>query len=271
MTDKTSLGNRMKKYESAYNQSYPIRLPLIIRLDGVHFSSNVKKWGCEKPFDKHLRNSMYFTALTLCENIAGAQIAYTQSDEITILIRDDMTIKTQPWFDKEINKIVSVTSSKASNAFNHYFHEMGSKGTETINLSDMAEFDCRGYVLPEEEIFNAFLWRQRDFEKNSVQMLARSYFSHKQLNGKSTSQMQDMLMLEHSVNWNDLDTHLKRGVCIIKKDVLKQVPKRTEKGKVIENEFETINRPTWTIDKEIPIFTKDKDYINQFTKVMAEI
>jgi len=281
MTDKTSLGDRMKKYESAYDNAFPIRLPLIIRLDGVHFSTQVKKWKCEKPFDQKFIDAMHFTALTLCEQIAGAQIAYTQSDEITILIRDDMSINSQPWYAKEINKILSVSSAKASNAFNHKFFGLGGSIImersdeddnicDPIRLAEMAEFDCRGYVLPEEEIFNAFLWRQRDFEKNSVQMLARSLFSHSQLEGKGNSTMQDMMMSEHKVNWNDLPTHLKRGACVLKKDVLKEVPKRNEKGKVIKDEFETINRPAWVVDKEIPIFTQDRDYVNQFTKVALE-
>jgi len=267
MTDKTSLGDRMKKYESAYNGTYPIRLPLILRLDGVHFHTQVKKWKCEKPFDERMVDAMQFTAKYLCEQIGGAQIAYTQSDEITILIRDDMSNNSQPWYGKEINKILSVASAKATNAFNFFYFTK--KGVDP-KLSDMAEFDCRGYVLPEQEIYNAFLWRQRDFEKNSVQMLARAHFSHNELKGKNGNQLQDMLMNDKEINWNNLPTHLKRGTCVVKKEVPKEVPKRTEKGKVIEGEFETIMSNGWFIDKEIPILSQDKDYVNRFTKVALE-
>lgn len=284
MTDKTSLGDRIKKYEKAYNQKFPIRLPLILRLDGVHFHTNVKRWKCEKPFDENLIEAMLFTAKTLCESISGAQLAYVQSDEITMLIRDDMTLHSQPWYDKEINKIMSVAAAKASNAFNYkYFELVGHEYEENFgdivtmtdpikSLSYLAEFDCRGFVVPEQEILNCFLWRQRDCEKNSIQMLARSpsLFSHEQLDGKNGNEMQDMMMLEKGVNWNDIPTHQKRGACIIKREVPKTVPKRNEKGKVIEGEFEEIMRNAWVIDREIPIFSKETDYVNQFARICKE-
>ncbi len=50
-------GNRMKRYEAAYNQTWPIRMPLILRFDGVHFHTQVKKWKCVKPFDEKLINA----------------------------------------------------------------------------------------------------------------------------------------------------------------------------------------------------------------------
>jgi tRNA(His) guanylyltransferase len=270
--EKSGIGDRMKRYEAAYNAVYPIRFPLILRLDGKCFHQMVKKWKCKKPFDENLIEAMLFTAKTLCESISGAQIAYVQSDEINMLIRDDMSIHSQPWFGKEINKVISVSAAKASNAFNYNFLELDCNypAPTPIKLAHMAEFDCRGFVVPEHEIFNIFLWREQDCTKNSVQMLARKYFSHKQLEGKSNSEMQDMLMLEKKVNWNDLDTHLKRGACIIKKEIPKKVPKRNEKGKVIEGEFETVNRPTWVVDKEIPIFTQNRDYINKYANVCEE-
>ena len=265
MTDGLPLGDRVKKYEKAYSPAFPIRFPLILRLDGVHFHSNVKRWKCKKPFDEDLINSMFFTAKTLCENIAGAQVAYVQSDEITILVRDDMDVHSQPWYDKKINKIMSVAAAKASNAFNYEFHGNQQLGV-TVNLNEMAEFDCRGFIVPEYEINNVFLWRQQDCTRNSVQMLARAHFSHNELKRKSNHVVQDMLMLEKKVNWNDLDTHLKRGACIIKRDVPKKVPKRDGK-KIIAGEFETITRPAWVVDKEIPIFSQDTNYINQFTQL----
>jgi len=257
------LGDRIKKYENAFNQAFPIRLPLIIRLDGIHFHTNVKKWKCSKPFDNRLIEAMWFTAKTLCESISGAQVAYVQSDEITILIRDDMDINSQPWFDKKINKIMSAAASKATNAFNWHFPH--------TDLNAMAEFDCRGFIVPEYELNNVYLWRQQDCTRNSVQMLARAHFSHNQLNNKNNSQIQNMLMsLDTPINWNDLDTHLKRGACIIKKNVDRQIPKRDEKGKIIPGEFTEINRPAWVVDTEIPIFTQDKNYINQFAHIVED-
>jgi len=271
-----SLGDRLKKYEKTFSPTYPIRLPLIIRLDGVHFHTNVKKWKCKKPFDERLIEAMFFTAKTLCENISGAQVAYVQSDEITILIRDDMDIHSQPWYDKKINKIISVSAAKASNAFNYKFRDLdGNKYVDDCDypvtippqLNKMAEFDCRGFVVPEYEIQNSFIWRQQDCTRNSVQMLARAFFSHKELDKKNNSEIQDMLMLQKGVNWNDIDTHLKRGACVIKKEIVKQTPVRDDKGKIVPGEYEGTLRSSWIVDKEIPIFTKDKNYINKFANL----
>lgn len=260
--DGTSLGDRMKLYESAFKQSFPIRFPLLLRLDGVHFSKNVKRWKSEKPFDARLTHAMQMTCKGLAEKIPGVQVVYSQSDEITVLIRDDMTHTTQPWHGKEVNKIMSVAAAKATNLFNFHFHGE-SFGNGKVMFEDLAEFDCRGYILPEQEILNAFLWRQRDCEKNSVQMLARTVFSDKELHKKNGSEMQDMMMLQHKLNWNDMPTAFKRGFCVVKKDCFKEVPKRGS----TTGDTELINRPAWTVDLEIPVFSQDPEYITRFTRI----
>ncbi len=79
--------------------------------------------------------------------------------------------------------------------------------------------------------------------------------------------MQDMMMLEKGINWNNIPTHQKRGACIIKKSVPKKVPKRNEKGKIIEGELEEIMRSAWVVDKEIPIFSKTPEYITKYANV----
>jgi tRNA(His) 5'-end guanylyltransferase len=261
--DKSSLGDRMKSYEKTFSHNYPIRMPLILRFDGVHFHSMVKRWKCDKPFDDRLIAAMQYTALTLCKTIPGAQVAYVQSDEITLLIRDDMTNQSQPVFDKKINKMMSVFAARASNAFNFAFFD---ETLSSVAHEHLAEFDCRGYVVPEQEIINSFIWRQQDATRNAIQMLARSYFSHKQLHKKSCDEIQEMLFSEHHINYNDTSTHLKRGSCIIKTN--KEVPvKKWDSGKLIAS-GEMTTRSSWSVDVEIPIFTKDRTYIEQFAKVV---
>ncbi len=264
MNNKDSLGDRMKMYEAAFNHTYPIRVPLILRFDGVHFHSNVKRWGCERPFDDNLIDAMQFAAKTLCESISGAQIAYVQSDEITLLVRDDMSNYSQPWFKKEMNKILSVAASKATNAFNFRYQQLTGPFVE---MNQLAEFDCRGMVMPEHEIFNTFLWRQQDASRNSVQMLGHNHFSQKELHKNSCDQIQEMLFQAHGINWNNIPTHYKRGACVVKMEIPTEVPKRNALGKIIPNEYETIMRPKWVVDNEIPIFTQDRDYINRFAKL----
>lgn len=106
-----------------------------------------------------------------------------------------------------------------------------------------AMFDARCFNIPKEEVTNLIYWRQLDASRNSVQMVGQCYFSSKQLHKKSCSNIQDMLMEQHGINWNNFPTACKRGTCCIKK--------QTEDGE-----------SNWVIDKEIPIFKGDgRQYI----------
>jgi tRNA(His) 5'-end guanylyltransferase len=108
-------------------------------------------------------------------------------------------------------------------------------------------FDARVYNLPKEEVTNYFLWRQQDASRNSIQMLGHYHFSQKEMHGKNNSQVQDMLMLQKGVNWNDLATWMKRGSCVI------QDPTWSEMSSGMR----------YKIDDEIPIFTQYRNYIEQ--------
>ena len=115
-----------------------------------------------------------------------------------------------------------------------------------------AMFDARCFSIPKEEVANCILWRQLDATRNSIQSVGQANFSHNQLQGKNCNEIQDMLMLEKGINWNDYPATLKRGSCCIK------VPCKINEG----TKQETV-RSKWIIDNEIPIFTQDKDYINK--------
>lgn len=49
-----------------------------------------------------------------------------------------------------------------------------------------ATFDARCFNVPENDICNAVIWRQKDAEKNSIASLGQAYFAHKELHGKRT-------------------------------------------------------------------------------------
>lgn len=228
-----SFGDRMKGYEAVSQNSLMRRTPVIIRIDGKAFHTFTK--GLNRPFDQSLSDAMAETTLELCKQIQGAIFGYTQSDEISILLQDWKNLNTDCWFGYDVQKVVSISASIATAKFNKIFQHPSS--------DSLALFDSRAYNIPESEVVNYFIWRGSDCSRNSVSALAQSYFSHKQLHGKSVSVMQDMLMLEHSVNWNDVETRYKRGICI--------VPDTDSKFKV---------------DFEPPMFTKDRSYIENLLK-----
>lgn len=268
---KDSLGDRMKEnYENRAKTYLVRRMPVIIRLDGKAFHSFTK--GLNKPYDVIFHDTMNSTLQYLCENIQGCKLGYTQSDEITLLLTDYDTLDTDAWFDNNVQKICSVSASMATMAFNKYFrfyrdgyvdsvmalqdYDTGSDYLEALYkcMEKGAMFDSRCFNIPEDEVTNCFIWRQQDATRNAIQMLGQCNFSHKELHGKSCNDIQDMLMLQKSINFNDMPTEFKRGVCCIKKEV-------SCTDRLIGYKLD------WIIDTEIPIFTQDREYIeNTFRK-----
>lgn len=237
------IGNRFKEfYEAPWNIKLPRRMPVILRIDGRSFHSYTS--DCNKPFDGHLSNALDTVAITLCEEIQGACLAYLQSDEISILIHNYKTHESQAFFDNKLQKMVSVCASIAA-------AKMTKLSVEVFGHIKEAHFDARTMVIPENDIENYFLWRQLDCERNSVQMLGRSKFSHKELHNKNNKEIQEMLFQHHGINWNNLEPYWKRGRCAIKKQV-------EHNGQI---------RNVWTIDRNIPRFVNEgRDYINRFFK-----
>ena len=278
---KDSLGDRMKEnYENRAKTYLVRRMPVIIRLDGKAFHTFTK--GLKRPYDEIFHNTMNATLKYLCENIQGCKLSYTQSDEITLLLTDYDTLTTDAWFDYNVQKICSVSASMATMAFNQYLalfykdfredvYEAWNVSDEDMNYCDVlrkklhsAMFDSRCFNIPKEEVANCFIWRQQDATRNAIQMLGQCNFSHKELQGKSCNDIQDMLMLQKGINFNDMPTEFKRGVCCYKttkEDIVVDI-KTNKKIRLMRSE--------WVIDKEIPIFTQDRDYIEN-TFCIAEV
>jgi len=197
-----SLGDRMKaNYEHRTRHYLTRRCPVIIRLDGRAFHSFTR--GMNKPFDKNLMMAMCQSAASVAKDAQGFKAAYIQSDEVSLLLTDYDDITTEAWFDYNQSKIESVSASLITGYFNQY-----------IQTARPAAFDARAFNIPSEEISNYFLWRAKDWERNSVSMYCQSFFSHKQLHSKCRQEQHDLL---HSIgkNWTtDLSNHEKNGMFI---------------------------------------------------------
>lgn len=266
--NKGGLDKRMKEYEYVTRTYLTRRTPVIIRLDGKAFHTFTR--GFSKPFDDIMVKTMQDTMKWLCENIEGCVLGYTQSDEITLVLQDYKKLTTEAWFGNNIQKMCSISASMATLVFNFFYkrnvNEMcknppdnspywskksidgGVEGDYKYGM-----FDSRVFNIPKEEVNNCLLWRQQDATRNSIEALAQSLYSAKQLEGITTKSLQDKMFTEKGVNWNDLPTHLKRGSCCIQKQVTIPVTGS-------EDEFTTRNK--WEIDLEIPIFSQDSNYVN---------
>ena len=253
---KDPLGDRMKRHESQTMYRVPKRSYFIIRLDGCNMSKWTKK--LDKPFDEGFAEDMQATAAHLCANLQGAVFAYYQSDEISILFTDFETNEKQQLYDGKIQKITSISASMATANFNKLRLKRRISNlveVESFKLLDPLEpndwlkevdefipgmFDSRVIVITDpDEVINYFWWRQKDASKNSISMACYANFSHKQTNGKNSSEKQDMLM-EKGINWNDYAVVFKRGVIIKKEQYMK--------GEAVRNRWASVDPPIFSQD-----------------------
>lgn len=232
-----NLGDRMKdQYENRTRYFLPRRTYTIIRLDGKAFHTFTR--GMKRPYDQDFMELMDKTALALCAEVAGAKFAYVQSDEISILLTDFDKQDTQAWFDNNIQKITSVSASMAAAYFNH----SSILGNPTRRL---AFFDARVFTINDPvEVQNYFIWRQKDAERNSLQMVAQNLYSQKELRGKKSAELHE-LIYEKNDNWNNYPTGFKRGrVCRRANGLLNQP-----------------NAGPWIVDTNIPVFTQEREFL----------
>lgn len=288
------LGKRMKGfYEQIPKTKLMRRTPVIIRLDGKAFHTFTR--GFDKPFDEILIKAMQETTKYLCENIQGCVLGYTQSDEITLVLVDYKKLNSAAWFDYEVQKMCSVAASMATMAFNielreavniQFHNDFKKRGLHDMLNFDSddewdkayaqleeyyddkyyskvgtAMFDARCFNIPKEEVTNCIYWRQLDATRNSIQMVGQANFSHKELHGKSCNMIQDMLMTQKNINWNDLPTYQKRGSCVIKNRMVSE----PYGNRMMTTE---VSNGHWFVDKEIPIFKGDgRKYIDDLVFV----
>lgn len=279
------LGVRMKTfYEQISKTKLMRRCPVAIRIDGKAFHTFTR--GFQKPFDEVLIKSMQETMKYLCENIQGCVLGYTQSDEITLILVDYKKLTSSAWFDYEVQKICSIAASMATMAFNKAFVKevkkysfelsMGIHTDEERRLLDIyhkaidkgAMFDARCFNIPKEEVTNLCYWRQLDASRNSIQMVGQANFSHKELQNKSCNDIQDMLMSQKGINWNDLPTYQKRGSCCVRNKIIIE-----SDGVMATAQLRDTSRSEneWIIDTDIPIFKGEgREYIDRLVFVDEE-
>ena len=243
MSDKTALGDRMKRYEAAYRSILPRRTYTLLRVDGRSFHSYLR--GAAKPFDEEFMADMDAVAEALCAEITGSVFAYTQSDEISVLVTDFASEQTEPWFGGVVAKQVSISASLATAVLNE--RRPGAR----------ALFDSRVFTLSDPvEVANYFLWRQRDAVRNSIAMSAQARFSHRELHGVSTGGMQELLWSEHGINWNDYPDGCKRGRVAVRNTgerLVEYTDKRTNQRNA------TVAMRTWWETSGAPHFTTEAD------------
>lgn len=239
------LGDRMKRYESTTQHKLLTRTPVIIRIDGHVFHTYTRRFKqldpesyTTSPYSHQLHTVMVDATKHLVSTIQGAVFAYTQSDEISILLRDWDKLTSQAWFDYTVQKLCSISAVKAANAFNFSYQKLNPEHANKI--SDYAEFDSRAYNIPREDVVNYFVWRQQDAIRNSVQMYGRYILGHKALLGKKNHEVKQMLN-DNGTPWEHIHEWKQRGTCVYRDPASSQL----------------------TVDDSIVIFQHQRTYVAQ--------
>ena len=254
-TDGSSIGDRMKAYESPDISRLAFKgQPLIARLDGKSFHTFTK--GLKRPYDARLSKMMTDLMASLVDRF-GATIGYTQSDEITLAwyTTPDSTVDYP--FSGRFQKLDSLLAGYAS----AWFSAELAHGRIEEKSGHLAYFDCRSFVVPSlQEAYHAFLWRQQDAVKNAISMAAQSLFPHKALIGLNGKMKQEKMWVEHGVNFNDYPAFFKRGTFarrvkeerVLTAEQLARIPEQHRPtGPVLRSFIDTVD--IWLSKQESPV------------------
>lgn len=222
-----SFGDRMKTYERLSESQLIPNLPIVVRLDGKSFSKYTSR--LERPYDLKLIELMQNTCKHLMKISHNIKVAYQQSDEITLIISNDYDNPVE--YSGRVQKLCSILAAECSVYFATHAYILENA------LHDHPVFDCRIFNVPDwVEASNAVLWREQDATKNSIQLAGQSNFSHKEMQGLKNNQIQEKLLLEKNINWNDYPASFKRG-SYIKREKYFDPDLNTERSHFVVKDF----------------------------------
>jgi tRNA(His) guanylyltransferase len=254
------LANRMRQYESDFEDSIAAETPVILRCDGHSFSRIASCF--QKPFDPRYHNAMVETAKDLLKDFPSATIAYTASDEITLVFPKGLNV-----YNNRIQKISTIAAGLASVRF--YVHmvkqiediKVDENGKELKLVKDYglemishAHFDGRVYAVPDiDEAVNCLVWRCRgDAMRNAVNAFARMHFNNRKLHKKNTGEVRDMLRRKGVPFERNVPAWAAEGT-LVKREMVEIEglnPKTGLTEKALRTRFRAIDRGITRLDSE---------------------
>lgn len=250
---KDDFGDRMKAYEAAETERrFMPLLPVYARIDGRCFSAFTGDLA--RPFDVRITRAMVETVKYLVAQ-THPRIGYTQSDEISLVwVQDEYD--SELFFGGKVQKLASVLAAMATAKFNHCC--LADPELAALAARHLPAFDCRVFQLPSRtEAANVFLWREKDATKNAVSMAARHFYSHRELHGKSSGEMQEMLFRKGQ-NFNDYPPFFKRGT-FVRRVTVERLLTAAELAAIPAAHRPGADTPvprTATVELDVPPFTK---------------
>nr|MBK7065444.1 guanylyltransferase [Deltaproteobacteria bacterium] len=246
------LDRRMRVYETAHDHCVLPHVHMVARIDGRSFSHLTRvAQGFDAPYDLRFRDHMVATLQHLMNCGFSVLYGYTQSDEMSLLLRRDESL-----FGRKLRKLLSVLAGEASGAF-------------SVRLGSPAAFDCRISQLPTtDDVVDYFRWRYEDAHRNALNghcyWLLRSqgldeHAATQRLRGVSVADRNELLF-QNGINFNDVPAWQKRGIGTLWED-FPQVAIDPRSGA----ESVTVRRRL-TVRDELPM----KDAYDAFVRAIVE-
>lgn len=238
-----ALETQMKQHEAVSRTLVLSRTPVVIRLNIRQFRSYAARFKVldptttKSPYSEMLHGIMVTTTARLVESIQNCAVGYTQGGEINLLVVDWESPNTQQWLNGDTQQMVSSAAVTASNVFNHQMAQLGALNSRR----DYVEFDACTFNVPMDQVTNHFVWRQRMAATASIIALGEFCFSLRELSGKTSRDIQDMLLNQQGVDWTKLPTWQQHGACVV---------------------FEGPRGAT--LDENVPAFDTNSEYISKF-------
>jgi tRNA(His) guanylyltransferase len=235
-TTKQPLASRMKSYESAYDITLPFNTPVIMRLDGHGFSKFTSYFA--RPFDERIHTAMICVCTDLLSHFPSVTVAYTQSDEITLVFPAGVQA-----FNERVQKLCSLSASYCSVRFNFHLEKALREMPEPQVKEEWvgtAHFDARLFSVPSvQEALNNLIWRCRnDAVRNAVNGFARTMYSTKEMHQKKTQDLIDMMLEEKGVRFEDAVPKWAVEGCLVKREQYEHEGVNLKTGEV-EKTFRT--------------------------------
>lgn len=198
------LDSKMRIFETAHDFSVLPGIHIVARLDGRSFTKLTRE-TCEfkAPYDPIFRDHMIETAKHLMNSGFNIIYAYTQSDEISLLLHP-----SESAFSRKVRKLNSILAGEASGCF-------------SLRVGLIACFDCRISQLPTNpDVIDYFRWRSEDAHRNALNghcywLLREHGYSPieatSSLAGLSIGAKNELLF-NAGINFNNIPSWEKRGI-----------------------------------------------------------
>ena len=223
-TEEMSLKEKCYAYQKEVNYFLDPDKYVIVHVDGRSFSKMIKN-KFEKPFDDIFINAMNETAKYVCKETQGCVLGYTQSDEITLILKKSKP-EADVFFGGRMCKMQSIIASLATSKFMQVMMcellksvpTCASSGNviemcmDAIKNAPLYQFDCKVWNVDNANDAVAWLlFRSIDCIRNSKQQTAQTYLSHDFLRNKNCDEQIRLLKENKSVDWNKFTDDKKYG------------------------------------------------------------